>query len=133
MAGLILGASIGNCVHVAGVMNFLRLAGEHGYKTKFLGPAVSVKYLLDAIEESSPGMVAVSYRLTPETGYNILKRLKEGVEERGLTSPRYLFGGTLPVVKQARKVGLFDVVFSGEEEVDEIVAFLQGYDIDKSV
>ncbi|MDI3546401.1 MAG: hypothetical protein PWR10_53 [Halanaerobiales bacterium] len=126
MSKLIIGASIGNCVHVAGVLNFLRLAEEHGYKTKFLGPAVSINYLLDAVQEANPEMVAVGYRLTPETGYNILKRLQEGVEERGLTNHKYVFGGTLPVAKKAQKVGLFDAVFSGEEEIEEIIAFLEG-------
>lgn len=125
MEKLIVGASIGNCVHVAGVLNFLRLAEEHGYKTKFLGPAVSVDYLLNAVQESDPDMVAVGYRLTPETGYNILKRLKEGVIERGLTDYRYIFGGTLPVAEQAKKVGLFDAIFTGKEELEEIIAYLE--------
>ncbi|MDZ7837277.1 MAG: hypothetical protein U5N58_04595 [Actinomycetota bacterium] len=35
----ILGASIGSCVHVAGVINFLNLAQQYGYQTRFLGPA----------------------------------------------------------------------------------------------
>ncbi|ACL69731.1 cobalamin-dependent protein [Halothermothrix orenii] len=126
MERLIIGASIGNCVHVAGVLNFLRLAEEHGYNTKFLGPAVSIDYLLDAVQESNPEMVAVGYRLTPETGYNLFKRLKESVIERGLTGYKFVFGGTLPVAREARKVGLFDAIFSGEEELEEIIAFLEG-------
>lgn len=133
MERLIIGASIGNCVHVAGVLNFLRLAEQHGYKTKFLGPAVTIDYLLDAVQEAEPEMVAVGYRLTPETGFNIMKRLKDAVDERGLTSSKYIFGGTLPVAKKAQEVGLFDAVFSGEEELEEIVAFLEGkkYDEEK--
>lgn len=130
MAGLIVGAAVGNCVHVAGVINFLRLAEEHGYQTKFLGPAVSVNYLLDAVEESAPVIVAVGYRLTPETGYNIFKRLKEGISERGLTGYRYVFGGTLPVARKAEEVGFFDAIFSGEEELDEIIAYLEGRELD---
>ena len=39
---LIVGAAIGDCVHVAGVVNFLNLAEELGYETICLGPAVSV-------------------------------------------------------------------------------------------
>jgi len=126
MNRLIVGASIGNCVHVAGVLNFLQLAEEYGYQTKFLGPAVSINYLLDAVHESAPEMVAVGYRLTPETGYHLLKRLKEAVQERGLSHYKYVFGGTLPVAEMAEKVGLFDAVFSGEEELEEIIAFLTG-------
>ncbi|HLV08760.1 MAG TPA: cobalamin B12-binding domain-containing protein [Halanaerobiales bacterium] len=131
MKRLIIGASVGNCVHVAGVLNFLRLAEEHGYRTKFLGPAVSIDYLLDAVQEVDPDMIAVGYRLTPETGYNILKRLKNSAEERGLNSYRYVFGGTLPVARVASRVGLFDAVFSGVEEVEEIIAFLEGKEATK--
>jgi methanogenic corrinoid protein MtbC1 len=34
---------LGECVHVAGVSNFLRLAEAAGWKTVFLGPAVPVE------------------------------------------------------------------------------------------
>ncbi len=37
---LILGAAIGDCVHVAGVVNFLNLAEQVGFRTVMLGPAV---------------------------------------------------------------------------------------------
>ena len=45
----ILGASIGNCVHVAGIIKFLDIAKTHGYETMFLGPATSVDVLKDKI------------------------------------------------------------------------------------
>ncbi len=130
MKGLIIGASIGNCVHVGGVLNFLRLAEEQGYKTRFLGPAVPVKYLLDAVLEADPVMVAVGYRLTPETGYQILSKLKNSARERGLDHYKFVFGGTLPVGEQAKKVGLFAAVFSGLETREEILAFLHNRDLD---
>ncbi len=126
MEKLIIGASIGNCVHVGGVSNFLQLARQRGYQTKFLGPAVKIDYLLDAVQESEPEVVAVGYRLTPETAERVLNKLKDSVEERGLTKFKYIFGGTLPVANVAKKVGLFDVVFSGEETLAEIIAFLDG-------
>lgn len=31
------GVSIGDCVHVAGILNFLKLADSTGYKTVFIG------------------------------------------------------------------------------------------------
>ncbi len=40
----ILGASIGSCVHVAGIMNFLNIAQKCGFETKFLGKAVDIAY-----------------------------------------------------------------------------------------
>lgn len=128
MSRLIIGASIGNCVHVAGVINFLKLAEEKGFKTKFLGPSVSIKYLLAAVQEADPEFVAVSYRLTPQTAFNLAKRLKAGVKERGLDNPRYLFGGTLPVAEKVKEVGFFDKVFTGKEAIEEIYAFLEGKD-----
>ncbi len=37
----VVAAALGECVHVAGVMNFLCLAEEAGWRTVFLGPAGS--------------------------------------------------------------------------------------------
>ncbi len=126
MKKLIVAASIGNCVHVAGVLNFLRLAEEHGYRTRFLGPAVSISYFLDAVEEAAPYMAAVSYRLTPETACNIVSSLKDAVIERGIRGVKFVFGGTAPVADKVAELGFFDKIFSGREEIDEIIAFLEG-------
>lgn len=67
---LIIGAAIGNCVHVAGVIHFLELAKKEGYDVKFLGPAVSVESLFQNIELYKPDSVAIGYRLTPA---NVIK------------------------------------------------------------
>ena len=51
----ILGGALGDCVHIGGVTQFLRLAEELGYRTEFTGPATSVEafrdegYLPDAL------------------------------------------------------------------------------------
>jgi methanogenic corrinoid protein MtbC1 len=66
MAKKIVGASIGTCVHVAGVQNFLKLAEEHGYETRFLGPAVSIEKLIEAVKELNPDIVSIGYRLSPQ-------------------------------------------------------------------
>ena len=55
----ILGASIGNCVHVAGVVHFLSLAEQEGYDTLFLGPAVTTEKLF---EKMVSNMVEVKSR-----------------------------------------------------------------------
>ena len=39
----VVAAALGECVHVAGVINFLRLAEAAGWRTVFLGPAVPVE------------------------------------------------------------------------------------------
>ncbi len=46
----VVAAALGECVHVAGVMNFLRLAEAAGWRTVFLGPAVSSAEVVDAVE-----------------------------------------------------------------------------------
>ena len=45
----IIGAALGNCVHVAGVLHFLHLAEDEGYETVFLGPAVSPEAILKCV------------------------------------------------------------------------------------
>ena len=58
----IIAASIGKCVHVAGIINFLSLAEKEGYETQFLGAAMSIDKLIDAIKEEKPDFVGISYR-----------------------------------------------------------------------
>jgi len=42
MAKTVIAGALGECVHVAGVSNFLRLAEAAGWHTIFLGPAASI-------------------------------------------------------------------------------------------
>ncbi|HPC98219.1 MAG TPA: hypothetical protein PL040_04550, partial [Bacteroidales bacterium] len=60
----ITGAAIGNCVHVGGLHHFLKFAEAEGYATSSLGPAVSVKRIVKAVNEEKPDILAISYRLT---------------------------------------------------------------------
>ena len=62
----IIAASIGKCVHVAGIMNFLSLAEHEGYITRFIGAAIPVDKLLEAVKEEKPDFVGVSYHTTLE-------------------------------------------------------------------
>src|SRR5271169_3768534 len=109
---LIVGAAIGDCVHVAGVVNFLNLAEELGYETICLGPAVSVDALLDKVEDLDPAMVAVGYRLTPDNCRNLLDELAAKASARGASRRAWLFGGTEPCVAIARECGLFQMSFA---------------------
>jgi len=126
----ILGASLGECVHVAGILSFLSLAEQLGHETRFLGPATPVASLIDAIRSYDPDVVAVSYRLTPETGEAILRSLADAVHEAGLQDKRFCFGGTPPVAERARHIGLFEACFSGEEPISTIIAYLQGSEVE---
>ncbi len=83
----VIAGALGECVHVAGVSKFLRLAEKAGWKTVFLGPAVPVKTMLDTVRKvkaESNGdqvLVGVSYRLTPETGERLLGQFAEEASE----------------------------------------------------
>ena len=131
---LILGACLGEDVHVAGVLNFLRLAEEQvGYTTEFLGPATPVEKVVAAVKERRPHLVAIGYRLGPEAAGVLLGALARSVrsELAGVAAAdgsaiRWVFGGTPPVAEEARTTGLFEAAFSGEEGIDHILAFLRG-------
>lgn len=129
---LLLGGAIGSCVHVAGVYGFLRLAEEAGMDTHFLGPAVSVGDFLQAIHRTDPDLVAVGYRLTPESGQRVLAEFASSVRSQGLdrTSDgrprRFVFGGTPPVCREAEAVGLFEATFDGLEGPEEVLRYLRG-------
>lgn len=122
----VLGGALGECVHVAGTTNFLRLARENGWETVNLGPAVSVERWIDQIRREDPDLVAVSYRLTPRNGEAVLRKFITSLEREGLADRSYVFGGTPPVVEKAKKLEFFERTFSGEEPIDDIVRFLRG-------
>jgi len=122
--GVIIGASIGNCVHVAGAVHFLSLAEDEGFATIFLGPAVSVDAVLDSIEKNKPSMVALGYRLTPENGVIIMRDLIE--KSKNLEhKPIWVFGGTAPVADKVRELEFFDAIFDGRDDIDDSIAFLR--------
>ncbi len=123
---LVIGGALGECVHVAGVYGFLELARQRGWRTHFLGPAVSVESFLAAIRALQPDLVALSYRLTPETASSLLRDFFAAVDERRATGTRFCFGGTPPVVRQARQFPQIERCFDGTEPPEEILAYLDG-------
>ncbi|MGM0366711.1 MAG: cobalamin B12-binding domain-containing protein, partial [Actinomycetota bacterium] len=120
----ILGASIGSCVHVAGVINFLNLAKEQGYQTMFLGSACGLEKIRETIEEYGPDIVAVSYRLSPESAYPLFKQFKRQVSDKykGIS---FILGSTKPVAEKAERLNVFDAVFTGEESREEVLSYLR--------
>ncbi len=122
--GIIIGASIGNCVHVAGVAHFLNLAQDEGFDTVFLGPAVNAETIENAIRQYSPRFVAMGYRLTPENFIKIMPSYID-MSERLEKKPIWLFGGTPLVAQKAKEIGFFDVVFDSTEDIDECIQFLR--------
>ena len=122
----ILGASIGNCVHVGGIVNFLKLAEKHGYETAFLGPATPVSRVVEETARHRPDVIALSYRLTPNTGRNVLLEVRAAKADGKFGTAKLIFGGTPEVAKIASELGLFDWVVTGSESPQDLEAWLTG-------
>ena len=122
----VIAGAIGECVHVAGVTNFLRLAKAAGWRTVFLGPAVSVEGMIAAAQREGADMVGVSYRLTPETGERLLGQFAEAASELYEKGVQFAFGGTPPVVERVRRMGFFERAFDGSEPPEAVLAYLKG-------
>lgn len=120
----ILGGPLGKDVHVAGILNFFSIAQELGYHTYYLGPASNVEEFIEEIKKENPDIVAVSYRLSPETAEELLSEFEKAIEREGLTDKRYIFGGTPSTAKIAKKSGIFDKIFKGGESKEDIVNYL---------
>jgi hypothetical protein len=130
---LVIAGALGECVHVAGISNFLRLAESAGWQTRFLGPAIPMDVMLDSVrrerEDLKPGeelLVGVSYRLTPETGERLLGQFAEEASSLHESGVRFAFGGTPPVAERAEKLMFFERVFDGSESPEQVLAYLKG-------
>src|SRR5690606_12916767 len=128
----VVAGALGECVHVAGVTNFLRLAEAAGWRTVFLGPAVSIEEMIAAAHREQADMIGVSYRLTPETGERLLGEFAEAASDLHERGVRFAFGGTPPVVERARQLGFFERAFDGSEPSEAILAYLRGGQTDSS-
>ena len=126
----IVAGALGECVHVAGVTNFLRLAELAGWRTIFVGPAVPIETLIEAAVRENADLVGVSYRLTPETGERLLAEFAEAAADLHEQGVRFAFGGTPPVSRKAEALkGFFEQIFDGSQSREEILAWLRGEDL----
>ncbi len=122
----ILGASVGSCVHIAGVLNFLNIAKRLGYEIKFAGSAMGINSLVSEIKEYLPEIVALSYRLSPESITPVLEGLKERInDDDSLKKIEFIFGTTKPVAAIAEKSGIFSRIFTGEDGVEQVEEYLK--------
>jgi len=120
-------ASIGDCIHVAGIFNFFKLAESAGWETQFIGAAKSPEEIAIWTHENRPHVLAIGYRLDPNAAGRLIERLVKALEDAGVEPrPRLIFGGTPPVAKVARESGVFEKVFSGEEDISETMSYLKG-------
>lgn len=128
----ILGASIGNCVHVAGVVHFLQLAEREGYESHFIGPAVSINRLFEEIIRIKPNIVAISYRLTPENVSSLLDAVSKLRKELPF-NVKWVFGGTKPVADIAEKYGFFEYISNGYDDINDSIRYLRGITQENSI
>jgi methylmalonyl-CoA mutase cobalamin-binding subunit len=126
MQKTVVAAALGECVHVAGVLNFLRLAELAGWRTVFLGPAVTIDEVLHSARVENADLIGVSYRLTPETGERLLGEFAEAADDLRAAGMHFAFGGTPPVAEKARQLGFFERIFDGSEPPEEVLAYLKG-------
>ncbi len=123
----VVAGALGECVHVAGVSNFLRLAEAAGWRTVFLGPAVSIQEMLQAARQEGADLVGVSYRLTPETGERLLGEFAEAADDLRSAGVRFAFAGTPPMAERAARLGgFFERIFDGSETPEMVLAYLKG-------
>lgn len=120
----ILGASLGTCVHVAGVYRFLLLAERFGYQSVFLGPARSPEEVVAAVQREQPSACIVGYRLTPQVAEELFKELKDLASQSGLSHITWMLSCTPQIEPVAKKTGLFTYIFTGKEPFSAIVASL---------
>lgn len=125
----VVAAALGECVHVAGITKFLRLAEEAGWRTIFLGPSVPIPEVIRTAEREKADLVGVSYRLTPETGERLLGEFAESADELRNQGVRFAFGGTPPVAARAKALGFFERTFEGGEPAETVLAYLKGQSI----
>ncbi|MBM3708446.1 MAG: cobalamin B12-binding domain-containing protein, partial [Actinobacteria bacterium] len=124
----ILGAAVGSCVHVAGIMNFLNIAKKAGFETMFLGSAVDISRLKDEIEKKAPDIVGISYRLSPESSVKLFEKFSKTVAAK-FKNTTFILGTTSSVADALENSGLleiFDRVFTGGESIQEIENYLKG-------
>jgi methylmalonyl-CoA mutase cobalamin-binding subunit len=125
MTKTVIASALGECVHVAGVSNFLRLAEAAGWRTIFLGPAVSIEAVLAAAQREKADLVGVSYRLTPENGERLLGQFAEAASDLHASGVRFAFGGTPPVAEKAARLNFFEKIFDGSESPEQVLAYLK--------
>ena len=125
----LMGGPLGKDIHVAGIINFFDIAKGLGYETDYLGPANSVEDFIKNITRNKPDIVAISYRLSPETAEELLVQFKDAIKKAGLTDRKYIFGGTPATAEIAEQISIFEKIFRGGESKDDIKKYLTGNEL----
>ncbi|MHA1331226.1 MAG: methionine synthase [Candidatus Hodarchaeales archaeon] len=122
---------MGSCVHVAGIFNFLSLARSSGYETYLLRPPNDKKNIIEAIKTYNPDIIALSYRLTPDSAVSLTKELLNDLPV-SFKEKLWIFGGTTPVCEALKPLGFFSHFFDGSTTEVDIINFLRSRTHDKT-
>ena len=76
----IIGASIGSCVHVGGLHHFLSLRKQR-VTIQFLMVCSLCRKNCENNKEEKPDIMAISYRLTPESASELFSELKAEISK----------------------------------------------------
>jgi len=117
-------ACIGQCVHVAGVHNFMSIATQLGYECKFLGPATPISKVIEEIKNYNPQIVGISYRLTASTIRPLLATFLDEWEKIEKKTIKLYFAGTPEVIDVAKEFKNFDEYFIGGESKHRVISIL---------
>ncbi len=120
-----LGTCLGDCVHVAGILNFFQIAEEVGYTTEFLGPANSIHTIISAIKASNAQNIAISYRLTPEIGETFIKDFISNIKKEKLEDRTYFIGGLPDLIQRIKPFNFFSYYFVGGESIERVISILR--------
>jgi hypothetical protein len=104
---------------------FTQLAEKEGYLTTYLGGAVPIQKMIDAVVEVQPDIVALSYRLSAEALEKLLEDFFADLEKDDRRKRVFLFGGTIETAAIARSFPQFSRLFDGSEDEEEVVLFLR--------
>ncbi|MFX1444825.1 MAG: cobalamin B12-binding domain-containing protein [Promethearchaeota archaeon] len=126
----ILTACIGQCVHVAGIHNFINIAQKLGNECIFLGPATSISTIINEIRKCKPDIVGLSYRLTSSTLRPLLKDFFIQYDKLEKKPEELFFAGTPEVVKVAKEFRKFSKFFIGGESKFKLISILKNDFID---
>ena len=123
----VIAAALGECVHVAGVTNFLRLAETRRLADRFPGSGRAGGRRDRGSRERKSGLWSASptaSRRKQVNGY--WASLPRRLQNCTTGAVRFVFGGTPPVAERAARLGFFERVFNGSELPEEVLAFLKG-------
>jgi methylmalonyl-CoA mutase cobalamin-binding subunit len=123
----ILVASLGQCVHRAGIHNFMTIAEQIGFNCTSLSPTISNSTIIKSIKKKEPNILGLSYRLTPSTVEYILKDFFAKFDKlpKKKKPKTLLFAGIPEVVKVVKRFKRFDFYFEGGEHRNMIIEVLE--------